>query len=377
MRSHATAALIIAVYLALALPRAARADGPIGVDCNYAMQMQSRGRIWRDSTGAETDPLKLFAAAGCQLARIRLWVGDDGPNHLAYAVETARHAKAAGPKPMLVLFLNDDWADFVKQPAPAVWNDLPAEQKLSAIESYAERVTRRFADSGVDIDTFEIGNEIDFGICGVFEEDWPHRVSIDYMRASIWPRMTPILKAAQAGVLKAQPKARFILHLSQWDNVAYCTAFWQAMIADGVRVDVPGLSYFPTSSADAKQRSFPFLQSQVATIATALGKPVLICETGYPARADFTGQFAGWNHPADGYPLTDAGQALWLHDFVAIVRSDPHFVGAIYWSPEWYGGGLWDAFALFDDEGKARPGVRALASDSPAATPTSNPTAGH
>src|ERR1035437_1502909 len=69
------------------------------------------------------------------------------------------------------------------------------------------------------------------------------------------------------------------------------------------------------------------------------------------------GQFAAWNHPAEGYPLSDAGQARWIADFVAVVRGDPNFAGAFYWSPEWYDGGLWDAFALFDANGVARPGV--------------------
>lgn len=351
----------------------------IGIDSNYALDMAKRNQTWKDRSGP-VDPFALLAKHGCQSARIRLWVGDDGVNRLTYATETARRAQQAGLKPYLVIFLSDEWADFVKQPAPAVWKNLPPEKKLAAIEAYAESVVRHLAKNGVDIDTFEIGNEIDFGICGEFEEEWPHRVSVDFMRQRVWPRMVPILKAAEAGVLKAQPKAKFILHLSQWNNVDYCLAFWQAMLAAGVRLDYPGLSYFPSSAEKAEQRPFKYLREQAGKIVTALHKPVLICETGYPATAKFGGQFAAWKHPADGYPLSEAGQARWIADLVTIIRNDPSFAGVFYWSPEWYGGGLWDAFALFDGHGMARPGVQsfevpAASTPATAAPPSSAPPA--
>jgi arabinogalactan endo-1,4-beta-galactosidase len=330
-----------------------------GIDSNYALDMATRSKTWKDQS-EPVDPCELFAKNGCQNARIRLWVGEDRINRLTYATQTARRAKQAGLKPYLVIFLSDDWADLVKQPAPAIWRKLTPEKKLAAVAAYTESAVSHMAKNGVNIDTFEIGNEIDFGICGEFEEEWPRRVSLEFMRTRVWPRMVPILKAAQAGVLKVQPKAKFILHLSQWDNVDYCIPFWQAMVAAEVQLDYPGLSYFPTSAKEPAQRSFNFLRAQVGKIVEALHKPVLICETGYPATAHFGGQFAEWNLPTEGYPLSDSGQANWIADLAAIIRHDPNFAGVFYWSPEWYDGGLWDAFALFDAHGVARPGVRSF-----------------
>ena len=351
--------LLGAVLLVLPTTEPARKDPCIGVDCNYVLDMARRGKAWRDQS-EPVDPFALLARGGCRGARIRLWVGDDGMNRLAYATETARRAQRAGLKPYLVIFLSEEWADFVKQPAPAVWKGLAPDRKLAAIETYAEGVVKHMAANGVEIDTFEVGNEIDFGICGEFEEEWPHRVSIDFMRTRVWPRMVPILKAAQAGVLKARPKAEFILHLSQWNNVDYCIAFWQAMQAAGIRMDYPGLSYFPSSSPKAEERPFSYLRAQAGKIVAAIRKPVLICEAGYPAAPKFGGQFASWNQPVEGYRLSEDGQAKWIADLVAMTRSDPSFAGVYYWSPEWYDGGLWDAFALFDSQGTARPGVRSF-----------------
>jgi arabinogalactan endo-1,4-beta-galactosidase len=353
--------LLVVVLLACSIEGRAQDRPLIGIDSNFCLEMAARKKTWK-AESQSVDIFELFSKQGCQNARIRLWVGDEGTNRLTYATQTALRAKQAGLKPYLVIFLSDDWADFVKQPAPAAWKKLTPEKRLAAIEAYTESVVSQMAKNGVEIGAFEIGNEIDFGICGEFEEQWPRRVSLEFMRVHAWPRMAPILKAAEAGVLKAQPKAKFILHLSQWNNVDYCIAFWQAMLGAGVQLDIPGLSYYPSSAKEPAQRPFNYLQAQVSKIVETLHKPVLICETGYPAAANFGGQFAEWNRPCEGYPLSDDGQANWIGDMTALVRRDPNFAGVFYWSPEWYDGGLWDAFALFDANGVARPGARSLKS---------------
>jgi hypothetical protein len=51
---------------------------------------------------------------------------------------------------------------------------------------------------------------------------------------------------------------------------------------------------------------------------------------------------------------------MWLADLVALVRSDRNFGGVIYFSPEWYNEAVRDAFALFNAEGVARPGIRSF-----------------
>ena len=331
----------IAIPLVLMIASAAHAQsvGAFGIDANYGSSMSAAGKTWTQDRHA-VEPFAAFAKAGCTAARIRVWVGDDGTNRLNEAVDTARRAQAAGFRPYVVLFLSEDWADYVKQPAPKIWQGLSDADKAVAIEAYAERAAKRFADAGIAVDTFEIGNEIDFGICGVFEEAWPNRISLDYMQAKIWPRMVPLIAAAQKGVSKVTPDAKFVLHLTQWNNPTYCIAFWQFMMAAGVKLDYAGLSYFPSSATDANQRSFDFLRTHIAMIHDAVKRPVQICEIGYPAATQFGGRFADWNKPADAYPLTEAGQAKWTTNLVAFIHSEPRLAGAFYWSPEWYGGGL-------------------------------------
>jgi arabinogalactan endo-1,4-beta-galactosidase len=331
-----------------------------GIDSNYTVEMERAGKTW-SIDGVKGDPIALLGKAGSNAFRVRLWVGGDENAHgTKAAIDIAKRAKAAGMQPYIVLFLSEEWSDMVKQPAPAAWRKLDEGEKLKAIETYAERTAQQFVDVGLEIDLWEIGNEIDFGICGVFEEEWPKRVSTEYMSQRIWPRMVPIIRAAQAGVLKVRPQAKFILHLAQFANPDWCIAFWKSMLAAQVRVDYAGLSYFPTSPADPAQRQLAMMQKTIAAIHAAIDRSVLICESAYPSRAKFDGQFADWNKPVEGYALDEAGQAKWFADFLNAMRATPACAGVFIWSPEWHGPGLWEPFAWFDSDGKARPVVNAM-----------------
>lgn len=347
-------------------PAAAVAESPvgnraksIGFDAGFVLEMESKGLRWSRG-GRERDPYALLREAGGDSARIRLWTGDDGPSGLDQALRAARRAQDAGLKPHLVVFLSEGWADMVKQPAPALWRGLSSEKRLAAIEAYAERVTARFRAAGIRVEHYEIGNEIDFGVSGVFEEEWPKRVSLEYMSQRIWPEMAPLLLAAQRGVRRADPKARFCLHLARWDEPEYAVRFWRFMESRGVAVDVPGVSYFPTSSARESDRPLARFREHARRMHAALGRPILVCEFAHPASPSFPGQFAEWNKPVPGYPLDEAGQRRWVSDFLNLVRAEPALAGAIYWSPEWYRSGMWEAFALFDEQGRSRPALEAF-----------------
>jgi len=359
-------ALGLLVWTALAAAAADRsptfADEPRtpwrGVDANYALEMEGGSRQW-SLDGKPEDVFAILNRAGFDRFRVRLWVGDKGTNKLRYAIETARRAQDAGLRPYVVMFLSEDWADYVKQPAPREWRslDFPARQK--AVEAYAERAARAFAEAGVQVTEFEIGNEIDFGICGEFEEEWAKRVSVPYLASVIWPRAAAVIAAAEAGVRRVNPEAKFILHITQWWNPEFGAAFFSAMIKNGVTVDYAGLSFFPTSNL-SEQNSLEYFLRQARALHAAVDRPVVICEYGYPAAAQFGGQFAEWNRPVAGFTLDEAGQAQWLRQFFQTVRESGFIEGTFYWSPEWNDSSMWSAFSLFDSAGRARAGLRVL-----------------
>lgn len=326
-----------------------------GADVGYALDMEKSGAAWR-TAGSPADLFEILHRSGFDAVRIRLWTGDDGVNGLHYATEMALRAQKQGLRPLLVVFLSEGWSDYVKQPAPEAWKSLSFEEKLRAVETYAERVARHFAEHGVAVDHFEIGNEIDFGLCGEFEEEWSRRFSVDHMRSAIWPRAARIIHAAQSGIRKVRPDARFVLHLTQWWNPEYCAAFFRTMLERDVTVDFAGLSFFPTSGL-SKKNSIEFFANQTGQLYEAVRRPVWICEYAYPSQTKFTGQFAAWNKSVPGYTLDLAGQAAWVRDFLAHARSSSFIEAAFYWSPEWYPSDMWSAFSLFDSKGDARPAL--------------------
>ena len=333
----------------------------VGVDANFSLDLAGKATAWK--VGDEkVDLFEALHAAGADSFRVRVWTGDTGPYGRDYACTVAKRAQEAGLRPHLVFFLSEQWADYVKQPAPAEWAKLPFSDKLAKVSTYSERTARHFRQAGVETDLYAIGNEIDFGICGEFEEKWERRFYIPYMNDRIWNKAAEVILAAEQGIKRANPKARFMLHLTQWWNPGFCTAFLDAMRRHGVQVDTLGLSFYPSSGLSEKN-TFADLGANVRKVVGDSALPVIICEAAYPSLPSFGGQFATWNKAVDGYPLSEAGQRKWIADFFAFCWSQQDIRGAFYWSPEWYTEEMWRAFALFRADGTAKEGLDAFRVD--------------
>lgn len=337
--------------------RSAAADTPAaipfaGVDANYTLGLEREGRTWRWGDAAE-DPFVGMARAGVRGFRVRLWTNDEGPHGLPAAAEVVRRATAAGLDPYVVLFLSDDWADLVKQPAPAAWAELDLAARAEAVKAYSRAAVTRLRRAGLRSHLYEIGNEIDYGICGVYPGKSAKK-SPDALRRRIWPQAAEIIRASQAGVLEADPEATFMLHVAHWWDEAFVIAFFASMREHGARIDYAGLSYFPSANIGGAVEMEDFSRV-VAAVHAAVGRPIIVAETAYPSTRDFTGQFGRWKKAAPGYPLSPDGQRRWLADFLDRCGHDPAIAAVYYWSPEWYGEGMWKAFALFDLDGAAQP----------------------
>ncbi|RLS76796.1 MAG: hypothetical protein DWI03_08245 [Planctomycetota bacterium] len=348
----------MAVGLCLA-SAALAADGMrVGVDGNYVLGMEREGRQWR-WRGEARDLFQGIAAAGVEAFRVRLWTRNDGPNGRDEATEVVRRAVAAGLDPYLVIFLSDDWADLMKQPAPADWRDLDIDARAPAVRRYSSEVVAHFRRAGLRSHLYEIGNEIDYGICGVYPGKGTKKTPESLARRC-WPEAARLIAASQAGVLEADPEATFMLHIAHWWDARFCSDFFRFMLDHGVQVDVAGLSYFPSANIGGSLQMEQFGEV-AAHLHAAIQRPIAVPETAYPCTREFAGQFSRWKKETPGYPLTPDGQRLWLTDFLAFCQHHPAIQAVYYWSPEWYGEGMWTAFACFDVDGDARPAWESFA----------------
>ena len=331
----------------------------VGVDANFIPQGEKSSHdFWVGQQ--RVDPLELFADNGANSFRLRLWVGEEGESKLDYATDLAQRALQAGLQPYLVLFLTEDWADVNKQPAPAAWAEMSLYERAEAIRQYSYETAQHFLDEGITMDFYEIGNEIDYGICGVFA-DTTHARDASSLRSTIWPDEAHLIQAAIEGVKKADPDARILLHIAtSWDP-PFASAFFKAMSDFGVDYDYVGLSYYPSAFGMVAASR---LCETLNKLSTDIGKPIVIAETAYPAEPPSAGMFGDWRRALPGYPLSPAGQACWLSDILKGMRERGDVLGVYVFSPDfWFSGDLWGPFALFDSEGRARPAVASFRSE--------------
>lgn len=324
-----------------------------GVDANYVPQGETTDRgYWVDEQ--RVDALELFAANGVDAFRLRLWVKDQGESGLDYAIDLAQRVQKAGLRPYLVIFLSEEWADVNKQPAPKDWADRSIEERAQLIREYTRDVALQFIEAGIDLDFYEIGNEIDYGISGVFAGATQPRDAAT-LRETIWPDEATLIQAAIAGVQEADPEAQFMLHIATTWDPEFTVAFFQTMIDLDITYDYVGLSIYPSAFGLAACERFC---ETLERLTVEVGKPIVIAETAYPAHPPMGGPFGDWGRVLPGYSITPEGQAHWLADFLNGMRDRSDVVGVYVFSPDfWFSGEVWSAFALFDDQGRARPAV--------------------
>lgn len=327
----------------------------VGVDASFIPEGEGQGEGW--FVGEQrVDPLALIAAQGGEALRLRVWVGENGPSKRDYASDLAARAHGLGMQVYPVLFLSEDWADVGKQPAPAEWSELPLTARAEAIRSYSRETVAHLLETGIRPPYYEIGNEIDYGISGVFAEfDQRH---LSTLQTSIWPQQAILLQAAIEGVRQADPEARIMLHIAQAYDPLFSRAFYRSMQDLGVEYDIAGLSFYP--SALGPMIVGAFCQT-IELLGNELGLPAVVAEFAYPGEIPGGGPFGNWRNTLPGYPLTQDGQGSFLADFLADMRAHPNVIGAYYFSPAFHWGGeLWGPFALFDAQGRARPALGAL-----------------
>jgi arabinogalactan endo-1,4-beta-galactosidase len=350
---------LVSVLLRQVSAETNRPDFMLGVDANYSLDLEAKGARWKWN-GRDEELFAGMQKQGVRWLRVRLWTGDDGVNGKEYATRVVERGVRAGLSPYLVIFLSENWADLTKQPVPMKWASLDLGKREDAIRTYARDVVAHFRQHGLTSHIYEVGNEIDYGICGVYPGKH-EKTDSETLRQHVWPEAARLVGACERGVKETDPDAKFILHIAHWWDAEFCVAFFQFMREQQVQLDYAGLSYFPSSNIGGSLTLEQF-HGVVDRVADAIKRPVVIPEFGYPSTSDFSGQFGTWRNEVPGYPLSPEGQAHWLGDFLTFCRNEPAIAGAFYWSPEWYGEGMWKAFALFDANGNAKPAWNAFES---------------
>jgi arabinogalactan endo-1,4-beta-galactosidase len=250
-------------------------------------------------------------------------------------------AAALGFRLKAVLFLSDQAAHAGQQPLAAAWAGLTPTQLAAAVQESAATTASYYESLGLNIEVFEIGSEIDFGVCGIYMGTTvPVPAGVDpvntpsWMEENIWGPSAPLLKAAISGVLSVYPNTKILLHIAGFGystgNIA-AYSFFQSMVNLGVPFDIAGLSYpYMYAGNDVPQPYFAQADFLTALDAiAAVGKPIQIVEFNYPAAP------AGITKvPSPLYPFTPTGQANFVQDLANAVKG--RVENLWYWDADWY-----------------------------------------
>jgi len=302
-----------------------------GVTAYDWLGMKSLGGYW-----TELDPLQVLKENGVNWNRVGVCIKNYPVGHpeswcsIEYAEEVMKSSRQNGMRLDLFFYLSHTAAYAGQQPCPPEWKNFTIEEKAEALSRWCFNTTKYYREKGFNIEIYEIGNEIDFGI---LDELPPMNVDwwdVEYLKENIWNKEAQMLKGAIEGVKLADPNATILLHLACSSRPRFVSAFFKFMIESDVPFDIAGLSFYP-SYTRTERPTISTLEKCIEEIAR-LGKKTLICEYAYPSSP--SPEDPTYDGPVEGYPLTPEGQAKYIADFLRWCYGNPNVLGALYFYPD-------------------------------------------
>lgn len=328
-----------------------------GADLSYVNEMRDCGATY--SYGGLSDPYAIFAKAGTNLVRVRLWVNATWTHYsnLPDVEKTIAAAKANGMKVLLDFHYSDDWADGDKQIVPAAWAKLDDDAQVKALYQYTLDTLNALKAKGLMPEMVQVGNETN----GEILRPGPEKgLPINWQRNA--RLFNAGIKAVHDAAADSAIKPEIMLHIAQPENLE---PWFDAATKAGVTgYDIIGMSYYSKWSKD----DLSALAKTIRRVHAKFGKEVVVVETGYAftdAYNDNAPNLLGSDSALKGYPVSPEGQARYMHDLMQTTL-DAGGSGVVYWEPAWVStkcrtrwarGSDWENAAFFDFHGKALPAL--------------------
>jgi arabinogalactan endo-1,4-beta-galactosidase len=328
------AAAFVGILCFTAAARAANDEFIYGCDISMLPTIEKAGGVFSDN-GKNEDAIKILAAHGCNLFRVRLFVKPN-PDYektggavqsLDYVRDLAKRIKASGQLFLLDIHYSDNWADPGKQFTPEDWKKLPFDEMKKQVHDYTASVLKNLGDAGVMPDWVQVGNEITAGVL------WPTgqvlNVPTDREGAQ-WQKFADLIDSGCRAVREAQSAnhpIKIVIHIHGGGKEKMADYFFGKFHLDPSAYDVVGLSFYP-----AWEDTMDALKVNLADVIRITGKPVVLAETSYPWKAlpDKAGL------AALRWPQTPDGQKQYLKELAAVLKAAPEHkgIGFIWWYPE-------------------------------------------
>ena len=285
-----------------------------------------------------------------------------------------------------------DFSDYPSIRPPGPWTSLTIEQMIPPMREYGALAAREILATGVEVNYWDLGNEVENGIAGVTVYPFfpttayqapnnvdpqiglmstaelialPEDERIAWSQAHLWPHVGRLLAAAAQGIRSVVPSARFSTHISDFGqrSPAVQLAFWETVKAVGYMPDLFGTSYYPTdgrTDLGAADR-VAWLRGIATELHHRYGRQMFISEYAYPSGLMQPPYI--FNDTVPGYPQTPAGQHDFTHDLVAWGLESGLLAGLRPWAPDFCTNSGWEPMNWFSPSGSiatAKPALHAI-----------------
>ncbi|TGJ83979.1 hypothetical protein E0Z10_g4756 [Xylaria hypoxylon] len=295
-----------------------------GVDWSSVVVEEKAGRSYTSTSGQKKSLESILKESGVNTVRQRIWVNpSDGNYNLAYNLQIAKRAKAAGLGVYLDLHYSDKWADPGQQSIPSGWPT--AIDDLSwKLYNYTLDVSNQFAAAGITPSIISIGNEIRGGLL------WPTG-KYDQLY-----NIARLLNSAAYGIKDSNlsPKPKIMIHLDNGWDWSVQQWFYSSVLSQGPLAasdfDMMGVSFYPFYGSSATLAN---LKTSLTNMASTWGKELVVAETNWPTSCSSP----AYPFPSDltSIPFSAAGQNTFMQKLAAVVAGVNNGKGIFYWEPAW------------------------------------------
>lgn len=318
----------------------------LGIDVSTYLEELEHGARYFDGE-RQIDPLDAFASNGVDHMRIRVWnqpFSPSGEPYLAGNCDIEQYirlgtlAKSKGYRLFMDLHYSDFWADPGKQMIPKAWLGYGVDEMAAAVYAFTKSCLQKARDAGVAPEMIQVGNEITNGML------WPvGKLEGEDGKRGNYENFCRLVDAGCRACREVLPGAKIALHLERSNDKAVYQEFFTHVQNAGIDYDIIGASYYPYWHGTPEEL-FENLNN-----CRRFGKELMVMELGYgfttkpyllsgeERRLVIDSERAYVPGFTEKYPVTPAGQAAFVRDFLALARKNG-VSGIFYWEPLWLPG---------------------------------------
>lgn len=224
----------------------------------------------------------------------------------------------------LYLFLSDDISNAGQGSCPEGWKNLSLYELTAKLKNDCTECVNIFKKNGINISSYTVGNESEWGICGfrlndkISSQGLRDDEDFDWLRNNLWKPTAYILKQCCQAIKESAPDSTVLVHSDSIGKRRFTYEYFKCLFDNGVIFDAIGLTYNPWTVWDEDYDNFKKINRTVEKL-KEFKKPIWFVEYCYPNKPVTNGELTDVP-PQKKYPYTPAGQTNFHLDFIGFCK---------------------------------------------------------